>query len=112
MGRFRTKKMKIDTYASPVFLLDSNRMHRHKAEISLFDNSWDIYEQDIPTAEYFLNSGITKIIVSGRIINRDLNKILYNFQKKGIEIFFTNGYEEVEKVKLRKIRRENLRLIE
>ena len=71
--------------------------------VSVFDNSWDIYDQDIPTAEYFLKNGITKIIIRGEEIQRDLKIILYKYQKKGIEILFTNGCEELKKVKIKKI---------
>lgn len=101
-GALEIAKLNLKKDAPPVFLLDSNRMHRYKAEISLFDNSWDIYDQDMPSAEYFLDNGITKIIVSSRSINKDLNKILYKFKKKGLTILFTNGYDEVEEVVLKK----------
>ncbi len=93
-GAKRLENMKIAHDAPPIFLLDSNRMHRYKMNTSVFDNSWDIYDQDIPSANYFLDHGITKIIVKSEKIQNDLIKILYKFQNKGIKIYFTNGYEE------------------
>ena len=36
---------------------------KDKIDISIFDNSWDVYHQDLPTAEYFLNNGIKNIVV-------------------------------------------------
>ncbi|MBQ7943047.1 MAG: hypothetical protein IJ326_03175 [Lachnospiraceae bacterium] len=93
-------KLEIGDDALPAFLLDSNRMHRFKMEISLFDNSWDLYPQDIPSAEYFLENGIHKIIIVGDKISKDLKKILYKFQKKNIQILWTNGYETPKKTKL------------
>ena len=81
-GAIELSKMEIDNNAPPVFLLDSNRINRFKRDISIFDNSWDIYHQDMPSAEYFLKNGITKIIVKGRAMQKDLKKILYGFQKK------------------------------
>lgn len=101
-GASKLEEIQLNNNALPVFLLDSNRMHRFKMNESIFDNSWDIYDQDIPTAEYFLKNGINKIIVRGDIIQKDLAKILYKFQKKGMKIFFTNGYEEPKEVKLKK----------
>jgi len=93
-GASELEKLKININAPPAFLLDSNRTHRFKMNDSVFDNSWDLYDQDIPSAEYFINNEINKIIVRGETIQKDLLRILYKFQKKGITILFTNGYEE------------------
>lgn len=101
-GALELQKTKISDNASPVFLLDSNRMDRFKMDDSVFDNSWDIYYQDMPSAEYFLKSNIKKIIVRGETIQKDLKKILYKFQKKGIKILFTCGYEEPKEVNIKK----------
>jgi len=102
-GALELTKITINSDTSPVFLLDSNRMHRLKINDSIFDNSWDIYAQDLPTAEYFLKNGINKIIVRGEsMIQKDLKKILYKFQTKKIDILFTNGYEEPKKVVIKK----------
>lgn len=107
-GALELEKLELDKEATPVFLLDSNRMHRFKMNDSIFDNSWDIYEQDVPTAEYFLKNNVNKIIVrSEEKIQKDLHKILYKFQKKGIQIFFTNGFEEPEEIKLKRIKYNN-----
>ena len=107
-GAVELERIELANDAPPAFLLDTNRMHRYKMNISVFDNSWDIYDQDIPSAEYFLKNNITKIIIRGESIQKDLNKILYKFQKKGIEIFFTNGYEVPKKVPIKKPRRKDI----
>jgi len=101
-GARELEKMKIEDNALPVFLLDSNRILRFKMSASIFDNSWDIYEQDIPSYECFSNNGIRKIIVRGEKIQRDLAKILYKFQKKGMTIFLANGYEPPKEVRIKK----------
>jgi hypothetical protein len=88
--------------APPAFLLDSNRMNRHKMNVSVFDNSWDLYEQDIPSVEYMQKSAITSIAVRGRAIHKDLMRILYKFKKKGMTIFFTNGFDSTKEVSPRK----------
>lgn len=101
-GTIELQKIKISNDAPPVFLLDSNRTNRFKMDISVFDNSWDIYAQDIPSAEYFLKNGINKIMIRGESLQKDLSKILYKFQKEGIKILFTNGYENPKEVIIKK----------
>ena len=103
-GGIELQKIELDKNAPPVFLTDSNRLNRYKLDISIFDNSWDLYHQDLPSAEYFLKNGINKIIVRGNRFNRDLKKILYRHQEKGIKIYFTEGYENPEEIKLKKIK--------
>ena len=101
-GAYQLEKIKLKSDAPPVFLLDQNRLNRYKTDRSIFDNSWDIYPQDLPSAEYFLNKGITKIIVRGEKVNKDLRKILAKYQKNNLKIFFTNGYDSPEEIRLRK----------
>lgn len=102
-GASELEKIEIGPDALPAFLLDSNRTHRFKMNVSMFDNSWDLYDQDIPSAEYFLNHGIHKIIVRSEKIQIDLSKILYKFSRKGIKILFTKGYEAPKEVKIKKL---------
>ena len=101
-GAEELQKITLKDDARPVFLLDSNRLHMHRIDVTVFDNSWDVYPQDMPTADYFLKNGICKIVVIGERLSRDLKKILYEYQKKKIVIYFQKGYEEPKKVRLRK----------
>jgi len=107
-GAEKLKKIKIDNNANPVFILDSNRLNRYRKNESIFDNSWDLYGQDIPSYNYFKDNGINKIIVIGEKINRDLRKIFFKFQDVGIEFFQTNGYSSLKKVILKKTVKEKL----
>ena len=101
MGAAKLAQIQIKEDALPAFLTDSNRMNRYKMDISLFDNSWDVYPQDLPSAQYFLDSGIKRILVVGRKkISEDLRKILASHHKKGMEIYLTDGYEEPKRVRL------------
>lgn len=86
----------------PAFLLDTNRLNRNKIERGIFDSSWDIYPQDIPTPDYLLNHNINKIIIRSNKLHDDLEKVLYKFYKKNIEIYLTNGLEEPKKIKIKK----------
>ena len=105
-GSFELKKIELSKNAPPVFLLDANRTHRFKMHVSVFDNSWDIYDQDIPSAQYFLTNDINKIIIRSEIIQKDLARIFYKFQNNGITILFTNGYEEPKEVIIKKPKKQ------
>ena len=107
-GSEKLKKIQLKNDANPTFLLDSYRINRYRAKESIFDNSWDLYKQDIPSAEYFKQNGITKIIVVGDTIQRDLKKIFLKFQEKGIEFYITDGYLPPKKVILTKTIKERL----
>ncbi len=102
LGATELVKTPIKEDALPAFLTDRNRLQRYKMDVSLFDNSWDVYPQDLPSAEYLINNGIRKVIVVGTSVAKDLKKILYNYQKKKIEIFHTNRYELPKKVRIMK----------
>lgn len=101
-GAKELEKIHLENDAMPAFLLDSNRTNRFKIDVSTFDNSWDIYDQDIPSEEFFLKNDINRIIVRGNSFQKDLKKVLYKFQKAGISIYFANGYEEPKKVTIKK----------
>ena len=103
-GALELKKIKLKDNALPVFLLDDNRLNRYKINRGIFDNSWDVYYQDLPSSKYFLNNNIDKILVRANKINKDLNKILYNYQKENIKILFTNGFEPIKEIKIKKIK--------
>ena len=106
IGGEKLKKIELDNNANPVFLLDSNRTNRYRANETIFDNSWDLYGQDIPSCEYFKNNGINKIVVVGSKIQRDLRKIFFKFQDNGFEFFLTNGYSIPQKIILKKTIKE------
>lgn len=93
--------------APPAFLTDRNRLQQFRLMDSLYDNSWDVFPQDLPSAQYLLDKGIHKIIILSKSVAPDLKKVLYAHQKKGLEIYRTNGYEVPKKVRLRKPRRKD-----
>ena len=101
-GAKELEKIQIPDDAPPAFLMDTNRLQRYKMDDSIFDNSWDLYPQDIPSAKYFLAQGIDKILIIGNQVSRDLKKILYDFQKKGLQIYLSDGYRVPQKIKIHK----------
>ena len=107
-GAGKLKEIEIKENALPAFLTDSNRMNRFKMSVSMFDNSWDVYPQDIPSADCFLNNNIHKIIIIGEKVSKDLKKILYKFQEKKIEIYLLNRLGIMKKQTItRKYRKED-----
>ena len=97
------KDKTVSDFAPPVFLLDKNRLNRYHKDKSIFDNSYDIYSQDLPSSNYFKNNGIKNIILKSDKINPDLNEILNKYRKNGLNILYTNGYETPKKAKLKKV---------
>ena len=75
-GAEKLKDIEIKKDALPAFLLDSNRLSFIKKDVSVFDNSWDLYHQDVPSGKYLKENGIEKVLVKGERFNRDLKKIL------------------------------------
>ena len=62
------------------------------------------YAKDSSGNEY---SDKRSIIVRSDILRKDLNKILYKFQKDGLKIYFTEGYDEPKLIKVKNIRYKN-----
>jgi hypothetical protein len=93
-------KMKIQDDAPPAFLTDSHRLDDVRVDLSIFDNSWDVYHQDLPSGEYFLKNGIDKVLViSKKSVARDLKEVFAEYPKGKIKILWTDGYEEPKPVK-------------
>ncbi len=99
-GARELQQISLRVDALPAFLTDSNRMNQFKMNPGIFDNSWDVYPQDLPSAEYFVDNGIDQIVIIGDKVARDLKKILYKFQKKNIRIFLMKEYGEPKKITL------------
>ena len=102
------QQMEINEDAMPAFLLDSNRLAQYKREVSIYDNSWDIYAQDMPSAQYFKENCVKRILLISERVSGDLRKILIKYQKGGLDIYLKKIYEEPKKITVRKkIRRRN-----
>lgn len=102
-GASELEKIKLSEDAPPVFLLDTNRMNRYKMNVGVFDNSWDVYNQDMPTAKCLKENGIKRVIVRADAkIQKDLKKILYKYQKEGIDILFADNDKKPRRVLIRK----------
>ncbi len=100
------KDIKFSCDAAPVFLLDSNRINSYKIDPSVYDNSWDVYSQDMPTATYLLNNGIRKVLLVSDGIRTDINKILHSYKNEGLEILYTEGVNKPVEAKLPKPKKD------
>lgn len=105
-GAKKLKDIHLKNDANPAFLLDYFRTNRYRAKESIFGNSWDLYKQDIPSAQYFKGNGINKIIIVSKEIQKDLKKIFLNFQDNDIKLYFTEGYLPAKNIVLHKTFKE------
>lgn len=105
-GAKKLKDIHLKNDANPAFLLDYFRTNRYRAKESIFDNSWDLYKQDIPSAQYFKRNGINKIIIVSKEIQKDFKKIFLNFQDNDIKLYFTEGYLPAKNIVLHKTFKE------
>lgn len=95
----------LEDNAPPAFLVDSNRLNCFRLDGSIFDNSWDVYYQDLPSEKYLLEHGIERVLVISRKLAWDLKDVFANYPKKKIEVYWTNGYDEPKRVKKGRVRK-------
>lgn len=95
----------------PAFLIDENRSGIRKKDVNAFDNAWDVYGQDLPSAKFMREHGVQGVAVLVqeikwplyRSVNADLRKVLYALQKKKMPIYITDGFGEMRRIKLCKL---------
>jgi hypothetical protein len=85
------RSLNLPADAPPAFLLDANRM-APGADVrpGLFDNRWQVFPQDFPSARFLLGRGITRVIVvqrGSRVPRDDLAHVLRRWQDAGIEVW-------------------------
>jgi hypothetical protein len=92
------EQIRIPNDAPPVFMLDSNRMGVYPPGLSkagMYDNRWNIFPQDMPSAEFLLEQGIKSIILRTRDANfpvaNDLHHVICRYQEKGITVIRHSG---------------------
>jgi hypothetical protein len=56
-----------------------------------YDNRWLVFPQDMPSASYMMNNGISRVVVRSDSISNDLAHILRRYQEKGIQILLCDG---------------------
>jgi len=87
----KLSKLRLEHDAPPAFLLDSNRMHAFHGRPGDYDNRWNVFPQDMPSASYMKGKGISSVVVRTQTIQDDLAHILYRYQSQGISIAISDG---------------------
>lgn len=98
-GAKQLQNIELADDAPPAFLIDKNRLENIKVDRTVFDNSWDIYFQDIPSEKYFINNGITEILVISRNLSKDFKEIFKQFSEQKISVYLSDGYSKPKCVK-------------
>ncbi|MCL1945318.1 MAG: hypothetical protein FWF56_05920 [Firmicutes bacterium] len=85
-GAEQLQQIEISTNAKPAFLLDSLRRNRSHLVNHMYDNSWDIYEHDLPTASFLKNHSINALTVITNSVQKDLKAILKKYKNDGMNV--------------------------
>ena len=100
-GAHELMQIKLADNAKPAFLTYTDRLNQTRIDGSIFDNSWDVYHQDLPSEKYFLDNGITKILIISNKVARDLKTIFKDYPKKEIKVYVTDGYDKPKRVMIK-----------
>jgi len=88
-------QLRIADDAPPVFMLDSRRKGERIFSKGTYDNRWNIYSQDMPSADFLHSHGIHHIILrmgdSTGILANDLQHVIYRYQENGITVSLHTG---------------------
>ena len=84
------RELRIDSNASPVFLLDANRTAPGQIITErVFDNRWKTFPQDYPSARFLRERGIRRVVLvqdrTGQP-QEDLSHVLLRWQEAGISL--------------------------
>ncbi|HLZ12845.1 MAG TPA: hypothetical protein VKP58_09675 [Candidatus Acidoferrum sp.] len=89
-GAARLKEVVLPPVALPAFLLDSDRRTGHRpAQIGMYDNRWQVFAQDFPSAKFLLGHGVRRVLLVQERTGQpqeDLAHVLLRWQEGGIAI--------------------------
>lgn len=89
-GASLLRELPIAPLASPVFLLDAERMAAGQlVSERVFDNRWKTFPQDYPSAQFFKEQGIGRVILVQERTGQpqeDLSHVLLRWQIAGIRL--------------------------
>lgn len=85
--------------APPVFMLDSRRMEAGGVtNYGKFDNRWCIVPQDMPSAKYLKDSGISNVLLYSTRVREDISHILCRYQQSNIKIIIGKDSQTIENI--------------
>ncbi len=91
------KNIPLPPQATPAFLLDSNRMSGTVAPLR-FDNRWQIFPQDFPSAGMLLRNKIQEVLILQNYLDQPaeaLRHVLRRWQDAGLKISVTSPQAEI-----------------
>lgn len=102
-GREVLTNQRLPEDAPPVFMLDSRRMEPSGVTaMRRFDNRWSVMPQDMPSAKYLKEAGVTRILVRSDKLRDDLAHILCRYQQEKLEIELCSDGRNSERVTVRR----------
>lgn len=74
--------------APPAFLLNADRLDNaaDAKKTGRYDNRWCVVPQDMPSADFLKNAGISRIVLIASKVMDDLSHVLLRYQEAGIVI--------------------------
>lgn len=86
----KLSQMSLSATAPPAFLLDSRRLTGDRPlDIGLFDNRWMVFPQDFPSAQFFKDHGILRVLLVQENVTvpmEDMAHVLLRWQEAGLEL--------------------------
>lgn len=91
LGAAVLKRSTLSEEAPPAFMLNADRLDNEQgAKIpGRYDNRWCIVPQDMPSADFLKDAGITQIALVSKAVEDDLSHVLYGYQEAGIPVMRT-----------------------
>jgi hypothetical protein len=90
VGSLRLRERPLPADALPAFLLDSRRAGPPgKAVPDQFDNRWQVFPQDFPSADALRKGGVRSVLLiqrQGRVPRQDLTHVLRRWQDAGLTV--------------------------
>jgi hypothetical protein len=90
--------------APPAFLLDSRRtIVEREVRPGAFDNRWQVFRQDFPSAQTLAERGFTQVLLvqRGRRLREDLADVLHGWQGAGVALLMKDVSGEMPPAPLR-----------
>ena len=89
-GAARLKDIALSPVTMPAFLLDADRRTGHRpAQVGMYDNRWQVFAQDFPSAKFLLEHGVRGVLLVQERKGQpqeDLAHVLLRWQERGIAI--------------------------
>jgi len=90
LGAVMLKDIGLSPAAMPAFLLDADRKMGHRPlHAGIYDNRWQVFAQDFPSAKFLLENGVRRVLLVQERKGQpqeDLAHVLLRWQEGGVTI--------------------------